>query len=256
MSGDVDNNDIVDAHGIVADPSGIVGANSYRVVTGSAISSSVVLDGLTITGGSNVEGEASQGAGMALFSADLTLQNLTFRGNVASQGGALYVANGSSPTIRRSAFINNRASVYGGGAILVNNSSLAIDATVFSGNVADLARAGGGGAIQCVNCNLLIQRSTFEGNTAPNGGAIDIPDTLAEGFLTLTVDSSTFSDNSACSGGAINVSERNSQVDVKNSTISKNRGFFSGGGISNRSNCLGDQQHDRRERRRSWRRHR
>ena len=67
LSGDVDNNDTVDANGVVADPSGIVGVNSYRVVTGSAISSSVVLDGLTITGGSNVEGETSQGAGMALF---------------------------------------------------------------------------------------------------------------------------------------------------------------------------------------------
>ena len=231
LSGDVDNNDTVDANGVVVDPSGIVGANSYRVVTGSFFSSPVILDGLTITGGSNVQVETPQGAGMALYSADLVLQNLTFRGNVAPQGGALYVAAGSSPTISHSAFINNRASLYGGGAITVDTSSLAIDATVFSGNDVDGEGIGGGGAIQCENCNLLVQQSAFEGNFAPDGGAIDLPDILPEGFSTLTVDSSTFSNNSAYSGGAINVGEGSSQVEVKNSTISKNSGY-SGGGIS------------------------
>ena len=137
MSGDVDNNDTVDANGVVADPSGIVGGNSYRVVTGSAISSSVVVNGLTITGGSNVVGATPSGAGMALDGADLALENLTFRGNVSLEAGALYVGNGSTPTISHSAFVNNRASMYGGGAIIVNNSSLAIDTTLFSSNVVD-----------------------------------------------------------------------------------------------------------------------
>ncbi len=130
LSGDVDDNDAnhLTTHidNTVVD---IAGANSYHVVTMQStptnITTATVLDGFTITGGDG--GVSYNGGGLACFVGgpgqvcSPTLNQLTFTGNRAAKGGALYDGGNSSgavssPTISFSNFVGNSAA-YGGGAI-------------------------------------------------------------------------------------------------------------------------------------------
>jgi hypothetical protein len=74
---------------------------------------------------------------------------------------------GSSPLLIGCQFLDNTASEYGGGAVLLNeNSSATIDNCFFSGNLA----TDSGGGVACYGSSPTIKNSTFIGSTAVNGG--------------------------------------------------------------------------------------
>ena len=128
---------------------GSMADNSYHVVTASGVSSSTVLDGVTVTLG-NADGalwKYSYGGGLYLTGASPTLVNCTISGNLASiYGGGMYNAS-ASPTLKNCALSGNSATgrsssgVYGGGIYNHSSSPTLINCT-FSGNSA--SQSGGG----------------------------------------------------------------------------------------------------------------
>ncbi|MFQ3684770.1 MAG: cadherin, partial [Roseiflexus sp.] len=114
LSGDIDNNDAVDANGVTTT---INGNNSYRVVTANNVNNTTVLDGFVITGGlANGSSPAilSRGGGMFNQNSSPTLTNVTFSGNTAKFGGGMYNFENSSPTLTNVTFSGNTAK-FGGG---------------------------------------------------------------------------------------------------------------------------------------------
>ena len=122
LSGDLGNNDPVDAAGIVRqlrnpedEPLG--NDNSYHVVTCSGTAQTTYMDGFIITGGfANGGGTQNNGGGLLASNCGsfLWLQDILFSGNAAYNGGAVY-HQGSSPTLRFVKILSNYAVDAGGG---------------------------------------------------------------------------------------------------------------------------------------------
>ena len=91
LSGDIDNNDVTDAHGVITQASRINGSNSYHVVVGSGTNNTTVLDGFTVTGG-NANGSTPNDGGGGLYEqgGNATIRNVTFSGNAGIFGGGVY----------------------------------------------------------------------------------------------------------------------------------------------------------------------
>lgn len=228
LSGDIDHNDITDPTGVVTTTAGIVGMNSYHVVTSSGVTETAVLDGFFITAGqANAPGHSYQecnghycGGGMFNNNSSPTLTNIIFSGNLADYyGGGMYNGD-SSPTLTNVTFSGNSAGADGGG-MFNSESSPTLTNVAFSSNTA----LDGGGIYN--TGTLLVAHSTFSDNSVTySGGGI-----YNNG--TLTVTNSTFSGNSgttygASFGGGIS---NFGTLTIKNSKLSGNSATY-GGGIS------------------------
>ncbi|WP_051237059.1 Ig-like domain-containing protein [Ottowia thiooxydans] len=187
LSGDIDNNDIVDADGIslVATPN-LVGTNTGQVVlmdgTTSAgpIGNDTVLDGVVITGGVGRNYPVyNRTVGGGLYcngrgsgsNCSPVLSRLWFSGNRANLGGAIYIdgQDGSaSPVLTGSLFSGNLASAPlnlgggGGAAIYLNNSAASLAQLTISGNTA----AWGSAVVITAGGGATLRQSTISGNTA------------------------------------------------------------------------------------------
>ncbi|MEO1370532.1 MAG: hypothetical protein AAFX50_25400, partial [Acidobacteriota bacterium] len=123
---------------------------------------------------------------------DLTLSRVEVSGGDAASGGAVRVAAGGVGTFNGTKFAGNTAS-FAGGAI--SNAGI-----------------------------LAITRSTFSANQSTFGGALH-----NHGDGVAVIINSLFAANSASSGGAIYQNgSMTSAVDVKNTTLSANAGFYGG----------------------------
>lgn len=211
LSGDIDNNDAVDANGvdesytdIVIDglPPGPPPTNSHNVVTmdgttGTKILSDTVLDGFTITGGAGgaTSGNGSGGGGLYCNGRGTgnecspTLANLVFSGNEShSAGGAIfldgYYGGVSSPRLTNVRFTGNHTNYYGGAVYAGasdGESNPTFDHCTFTGN-----RAQYGGAVYALAEDLGTASPTFtdvdfNGNYAATRGGALMNDGNAEG---------------------------------------------------------------------------
>ena len=168
LSGDIGQDDNTDAHDLVETPADIVGDNSFHVVIGSATDSSARLDGFAITGG-QANGSAAvkehEGGGLFAQTGGPTLNQLTFVGNIAEEGGAMTLVAGSAPQITNTWFGGNVAGDYGG-ALHNESSDPTLTNVLMSGNLA----VAGGGAIYNLNSSPELNNVTIAGNTA--GGSV------------------------------------------------------------------------------------
>jgi len=198
LSGDIDNNDLTDAAGVIRHTANLTGTNSYHVVTGSSVDSSAVLDGFIITAGKATgPNPHHSGGGMYLSSSQPTLANLSFignhaaaaggglhnvsgspaltfvnfMGNSATGGGGMYNVNNSNPVLINVVFSGNSASNNGGGMHNVNNSSPSLTNVVLSGN---RASNNGGGMRNVQTSNPTLTNVSFSGNWASAGGGMSI----------------------------------------------------------------------------------
>jgi predicted outer membrane repeat protein len=191
-----------------------VGSNNFGEVK-------LALRNLTIADGAGVGlGLGSFGGGI-YNGGTLEVVNVTFSGNSAKYGGAIYTSGFGKSTVTNSTFSGNSAGSIGGG--IYNSSFSDFKSTVtnstFSGNSA--SNSGGGIA----NSGLLeVTNTTISGNSAGFGGGID-----NSGPLKVT--NSTFSNNSAINGGGIY--NREGPLGVANSTFFDNSASNSGGGVYN-----------------------
>jgi predicted outer membrane repeat protein len=213
LSGDIDNNDSdANANGIAESDAHIVGNNSLHVVTiggpgdnpiGSYTPADTVLDRIVITAGLASPGKgagfADLGRGAGLFcngNCSPRLSAITFSGNRAEYGGAMYTVGIASPQMVNLTFSGNRA--YQGGAIYTQGYSgggvPTLSNVTFRANHAESEA----GAVYVLGARddddpatLPVFRGVlFSGNTAPLG-----PD-----VLNANRSSSTFTDTIAEAG--------------------------------------------------------
>lgn len=222
LSGDIDNNDIINADGVVTDTDGIVGENTYHVVTGSGLTETAILDGFIVTAGkANGLDSYSFGGGIYNNNSGPTLMNITLSGNWAAAGGGIYNRDGSSPTLMNITFSDNLAAV-GGGMYNRDGSSPTLMNVTFSRNL--VAAVGGG--IYNENSSPTLMNVTFRENTSygDGGGMFN-----ADSSLTLT--NVIFSSNFANDRGGGTYNENSSPI-LTNVTFSNNSATY-GGGIYN-----------------------
>ncbi len=148
--------------------------NSLHVTFGDYLESGTLIDGFVFMEG-NANGShhgGYSGGGMRLLGGYPTITNCVLRDNLAEAGGAVYC--GASATFRRSVFVGNRASVAGGGAIVVETGWLTATACLFDRNEAfGQYVSHGGGAIWALASTLNTTNCTFTGNSAASlGGAV------------------------------------------------------------------------------------
>ncbi len=154
LSGDLNDDDINDPE---LDPYMISKwDNSHHVVTGSATTSTALLDGFTITAG-YADGDS---------------------GSAASRGAGIYIHDGS-PTITRCAVTSNWANIAGGGVFTRDGSFPTISDSLFQDNVT-LDQMGcllgeclsNGGAMTNSNSSPRLVNCVFHANGSTAGGAV------------------------------------------------------------------------------------
>ena len=138
--------------------------------------------------------------------------------NVARDGGCLYVSASRDLVVHRCVFHGNRASDDGGGAAILDESSVRLDEVIWSENVARLQ----GGGILIKNSTITSRRSKYLENSATHGAGLRVIDGRAN------VDRDSFVRNKAQSEGG-GVSALNTTIDLKNCLLSKNVGRNGGG---------------------------
>ena len=172
LSGDIDNDDVTDAGGVVIDASDVAGENSYHVVTGSNTDESAVLDGFFITGGladGGSSGSNDIGAGFYNQSGSPNLTRLHIIGNWAELGGGMVNRTDASPVLTDIIFTGNRGGERGGGGLynLGADSPTLINVS-FRNNRAQT----GGGMRNSQTSNPILINVTFSGNQAAAGAGM------------------------------------------------------------------------------------
>jgi len=221
LSGDIDRND-THTNGIVIDTTGLNGDNSYHVVTATYLDASAIIDGFVITAG-RANGLNPDNLGGAIYNSNAspTISNISFSGNFATLGGAIFNNTSSSPTITNVSFSGNSATY--GGAIYNNNSSPTITNASFSGNSATYD---GGANYNNINSSPTITNVSFSGNSASaDGGAI------SNWYSSPIITHASFSGNSARYGGAID--NWYSSPIITHASFSGNSARYGGGAIYN-----------------------
>ncbi len=171
LSGDVGNDDKVDAGGVTLLPSDIKPNNAYHVLVANG-AKMAKLDGFTITAGRTPEGDAAvDGYGGGLFArnnASLTLSNLKFIGNIGRHGAAIAVSDGSTLTVSTTTIQSNEAT--NDGAVRINTGGATSWTNVaFIANASDL----NSGTFSFSTGDHAFTNVLFSGNKSQAGGAME-----------------------------------------------------------------------------------
>ena len=196
--------------------------NSYHVVTGSAVDTTAILDGFTITGGNaNGADQYTDGGGIYNALGSPTLINLTISSNSALYGGGMYNQESSS-TLTNVIVNQNTADLYGGGMYNYLSNLTLINVTI-SNNTAVY-----GGGFYNQESSPTLTNVTFSSSPADYGGG------MYNESSSPTLTNVTFRDNSAFvrGGGMYNSF---SSPTLTNVTFSGNSTEGWGGGMFNSS---------------------
>jgi hypothetical protein len=181
--------------------------NSELVVEAFA-TTSILLDGFTVTGGG--DGTPASGAGMEFLVVSTgtgTVTNCIFRNNGALgiSGGVLALSEvGGSLTISKCTFTENFSFDQGAGVYL-DGAGILLDQCLVHGNVADGSGGDFGGGIYVVdnfvgsgNGNITIRNCTITDNAATDAGGGIYYDSQTSSLL--TIQNSIIAGNSAAAG--------------------------------------------------------
>jgi len=157
--------------------------NSYHVLYGTALDSTTVVDGFTITrgvaNGNDLPSSTQWGGGLLLepssdrYNTCPIIQNCRFEENYAVLGGAIHcpweIGNYVNPIIRNCQFISNRAQQSGGGVYksgpALHEFPFALEHCTFSKNSAFL-NSGGALFFTLTGSTSIIKDCIFEKDTA------------------------------------------------------------------------------------------
>ncbi|HEX8683017.1 MAG TPA: LamG-like jellyroll fold domain-containing protein, partial [Ardenticatenaceae bacterium] len=185
LSGDIAQDDLTEATGVVGDTANHLGTNSLHVVSAASATSASRLDGFTITAGHAMgSGVAADGGGMTQ-PGYATLANLAFTGNYAADAGGALNSYGGGPTLRDITFTGNSGRT--GGALHVEQSQMTADGLSFLDNEASYAGPAvyvyDIGLAQFPRSTLTLTNALVSGNrSSGNFGAV----TVAGGTLAMT----------------------------------------------------------------------
>jgi hypothetical protein len=232
LSGDIENNDLTNSHGVVTDTANIIGANSYHVVVGSGTDETTVLDGFIITAGQANHAyfafPCTERCGGGIFndSGSPKLSNISVSGNYATMfGGGLYNTSSSSPMLSNIHFVANSAA-HGGGIFNGENSQPTFVSVVIQSNY---AQQWGGGMYNDSSSPSLAD-VTFTSNSANSGGGM-----YNNNGSMPTLDYVTFTENSANGAGGGMINAANSSASISNVIFERNSASSGGGGMFNAS---------------------
>lgn len=211
------------------------GAPGVRIInhrTLTNVASTLTLRNLTLTGAS-ISGNGATANGAAVRSVNnsfappqypqrLIVDNVTFTNNISDNtasggnnydfGGGAIFTQGGYLTVINSRFTGNRANRGAGGAIHVLRSTVSINGSTFTSNIATpdgptSSNSGYGGALYVDGAlnsgggTIRITRSTFTGNQAANQGGAAYINLYGSDNESLWIDASSFTGNSATGGG-------------------------------------------------------
>ncbi len=159
-------------------------------VTGSTITSSVVISGLTFMGGSSGNG----GGVLITNNAAPSLENVIVSNNNAIQGGGVYVSTGSPLTLKNVQILSNTSTSFGGG--LYSDSPIVMAGGLLQNNQA--SGSSGGGIYAALEITLTNVSVSY--NSASTGGGVYV----ANGEVQISA-SSFEQNNSIGPGGGLNV---------------------------------------------------
>ncbi len=196
------------------DPSNLFNDNSHHVLNGQGTNATAVCNGFTVRGGNANVGGANN-----------------------DRGGGILCVGGSSPTLARCVFTQNRCT-FGGGAGYINASSPSFTDCVFDGNIGG---SFGGAFDMATSVGATFERCVFRNNTAARAGGIEI-----FGSSPVKVHNSLFHDNTSTGtggGGAIFISGsspqiRNCTIVFNTSTNNAAAGILAGSGTPLIANCV------------------
>ena len=221
LSGDLAENDTTAAGDLFADQTRT--ENSYNVVRIQQCDNTLVLSGLTITGGmaNGDEWPYDRGGGIRLGGESSSIINdCTIVRNGSYTGGGVEIGGGT-PTFFRCTFKRNSASSWAGGVDDVGDGSSFIQC-FFDRNVSE----GVGGGITIDGSNCLVKSCRFYSNYARTNGGGAIRN--GAGSSTTIIDS-IFEENHGHFGGAI--SNHTSSPIIANCTFLKNNAGTNAGAI-------------------------
>src|SRR4051812_47290030 len=244
----LDNGDIAVTSNIIVNGPGInaltVDGNNINHIFSIGVGTTVTINNLTLTGGNGLANTSTVPGGGAIGSKanQLTVDTVRFVDNIGPStiGGGIYSSVGAL-TVLNCIFKNNQAEL--GGGIYHTGTTLKVQSSTFSGNVAIRAKTDddGGGGIYTEQ-TTFVSNSTFSGNSAGRvGGGLFF---LGDSIKTLTVRNCTFTGNSAgkYGGGLHNGSDSGGKV--ANNIISQNTAplfadYYDGGAITEVTNLIG-----------------
>jgi hypothetical protein len=213
---------------------------------------------VTINGTPNVimqnmiiqNGIGTNGAGLLLTNGSLTLTNVSFNGNDATNGGALYIASTASTVQLTDVTMQLNTAVNFGGAIYNNGTLTADDLTLTDNTAADgggiynsgtariesqssiqrnIAYAAGGGIFNNAGADFTLISNDLSNNDAVNGAAI-----YNEGSLQVTSSNLGSSNEATQTGGGL---FNNGQATLTNSAVLQNDAV-TGAGIYNEGTLI------------------
>ncbi|MGL6226742.1 MAG: choice-of-anchor Q domain-containing protein [Thermoguttaceae bacterium] len=257
LSGDLVGNDSPDNLNTLRD-------NAYTVLSGSSLARSVVIDGLTISGGYSVLTSSpnvvptmwTSGGGVTFLNcSSVTLNQVVLVHNSAQVGGGAVYVEGGTVSLQKVQIHNNSAQNQGGGIQVVSGSVNVTGSSIYD-NYAVLQGGGvyqGGGTVSIVDSmfygntswfgggyyqhrgNATLKNSSLIGNIADHRGAVAGEGGGLYQNGTMSLINVTFSLNTAGYGGAIctenPVPSGIATGTYSSVTISKNIATISGGGI-------------------------
>ena len=208
---------------IAANTSTLQGTNT-SVFFNTSLTTAALLDGFTITGGSN----ADYGGGMFNYYASPTISHCIFSANNATYGGGMYNQSGS-PVISYCTFTGNNSTDEGGGVENYQASAVFTNCTFTNNTCSNFDGGGFGGGVYDHNSSSNFINCTVGGNIADYaGGILILNDDIPSGMLTGCI----ITGNLAILSGGGGLTIRSTSVYVSNCTIAGNQGQETfGGGI-------------------------
>lgn len=154
------------------DGSVLNGLNTRPVIwnDNNGLTSTAVLDGFTITGGST--GGVNAGAGITNKGVSPTFNNLVIKNNIgttAFNAGGMYNYQ-SSPVVSNILFLNNKASNYAGAVLNQSNGTATFTNVIFKGNEAP----GGSAIFNYINAKAILTNVLMTGNIGDDVIRVDI----------------------------------------------------------------------------------
>jgi len=210
------------------------------ICTGSnLITTTVQITNSSFSNNKAVSTAVGSGKGGAIFvnfnGGNMTVIDSAFNGNSAQYGGALYIDQGGTATLRTqnttspTYFLSNYATD-SGGAVL-NIGSLSVYGVQFNGNTAqNIIAAGYGGAVANLGA-LTLSDSSFSLNSGRFGGALLVGETFnIVGNARADVQRTTFFKNTAgVFGGGLYINASTAVMTVTNSVFNQNTAASGGG---------------------------
>ena len=217
-----------DAEAVVLD-----GGGMYRLI--EAFGGDLELRDLTLRNGA---AGSERGGAVYVQDVDLTLSRCIFATNTATEGGAVYFHPsefGRSYTLAiQDTLFDGNIAEEAGGALGIEATQVAASVEIFTSRfTANTAGGTGGGAdvLAQVETSVVVEGCTFEGNRSESaGGGLAI-----RGFAGLTnvsLGTTTFEDNSSfLGGGALDIDSLIERMDIVECTFTDNASDSSGGAI-------------------------